>query len=271
MNHLLRDLAPVSAAAWEEVESEAERRLRTYLGARRLVDFRGPHGWERSAIDLGRAEAVEGPAQADLRVQRRQVLPLMELRATFTLERRQLDDVDRGRPDPDLGPLEEAARVIARAETAAVFHGYPAGGIHGITARSAHRPVSLGSEPARYSEAVASAVQMLMGAGVGGPFGLALSSDLWAKVVETVEDGYPLMEHLRRTLEGGSIVWAPGVDGAVVVSQRGGDFLFDSGQDLSLGYLTHDAETLTLYLEESFTFRVLEGDAAIALETAGTD
>jgi uncharacterized linocin/CFP29 family protein len=268
MNHLLRDLAPVSAAAWEEIETEARSRLRTYLGVRRLVDFQGPHGWERSAIDLGRAEAVEAPAHPQLRVQRRQVLPLVELRAVFTLERRQLEDVDRGRPDPELGPLDDAARAIAEAETAAVFHGYPAGGIDGIAARSAHRPLSLGPEPSRYSEAVASAVQMLMGTGVGGPFGLALSSDLWAKVVETIEGGYPLIEHLRRTLEGGSIVLAPGLEGAVLVSQRGGDFLFDSGQDLSIGYLTHDSDTLTLYLEESFTFRVLEGDAAIVFNAA---
>jgi uncharacterized linocin/CFP29 family protein len=265
MNHLLRELAPVSSAAWEEIETEAKSRLRTYLGARSLVDFRGPHGWGRSAIDLGRVEEVEDPSHPEVRAQRRQVLPLVELRAPFTLDRGQLGDIDRGRPDPDLGPLDDAARVIARAETAAVFHGYPAGGIDGIAPRSSHRPVPLGPEPSRYSDAVAGAVQTLMGAGVGGPFGLALSSDLWAKVAETIEGGYPLVEHLRRTLEGGPMVWAPGLEGAVVVSQRGGDFLFDSGQDLSIGYLTHDAETLTLYLEESFTFRVLEEDAAVAL------
>ena len=48
-------------------------------------------------------------------------------------------------------------------------------------------------------------------------------------------------------------MWAPGVRGAVVVSLRGGDFLFESGQDLSIGYDHHDADLVHLYLEESFT------------------
>jgi uncharacterized linocin/CFP29 family protein len=60
-------------------------------------------------------------------------------------------------------------------------------------------------------------------------------------------------------------VWAPGVDGAVVLSLRGGDFVLDSGQDLSIGYLAHDAEQVQLYLEESISFRVVEPDAAVAL------
>jgi uncharacterized linocin/CFP29 family protein len=63
-------------------------------------------------------------------------------------------------------------------------------------------------------------------------------------------------------------VWAPGVEGAVVVSLRGGDFVLDVGQDLSIGYLEHTAESVRLYLEESFTFRVLEGDACVCLNPA---
>jgi uncharacterized linocin/CFP29 family protein len=60
-------------------------------------------------------------------------------------------------------------------------------------------------------------------------------------------------------------VWTPGVTGAIVVSQRGGDFIFDSGQDLSIGYERHDAETVTLYLQESFSFHVATPEAAVAL------
>jgi uncharacterized linocin/CFP29 family protein len=60
-------------------------------------------------------------------------------------------------------------------------------------------------------------------------------------------------------------VWAPGVNGAVVLSVRGGDFLFESGQDLSVGYDSHDADAVRLYLEESFSFRVATAEAAVAL------
>jgi uncharacterized linocin/CFP29 family protein len=72
-----------------------------------------------------------------------------------------------------------------------------------------------------------------------------------------------LLEHLREIL-GGALVWAPGVRGAVLVSVRGGDFLFESGEDLSIGYESHDADAVHLYLEESFSFRVATPEAAVA-------
>ena len=54
--------------------------------------------------------------------------------------------------------------------------------------------------------------------------------------------------------------------GAVVLSLRGGDFLFESGQDLSIGYEDHDASVVRLYLEESFGFHVATPEAAVALQ-----
>ena len=61
------------------------------------------------------------------------------------------------------------------------------------------------------------------------------------------------------------MLWAPAVDGALVVSLRGDDFELMVGQDLSIGYQTHDAATVTLYLEESLTFRAAGPEAAVAL------
>ena len=63
-------------------------------------------------------------------------------------------------------------------------------------------------------------------------------------------------------------MWTPGIDDAVVLSLRGGDFTFDSGQDLSIGYLSHDEATVRMYLEESFSFHVIEPDAAVVLRPA---
>jgi uncharacterized linocin/CFP29 family protein len=112
---------------------------------------------------------------------------------------------------------------------------------------------------------VARAVEQLLCAGVSGPYALALGGEQYTRVVQTAEHGgYPLWEHLRKILDG-PIVWAPGVKGAVVLSLRGEDFLFESGQDLSLGYAGHDGENVRLYLEESFSFRVATPEAAVVL------
>jgi uncharacterized linocin/CFP29 family protein len=109
------------------------------------------------------------------------------------------------------------------------------------------------------------AVDTLRGAGIDGPYGLALGPEAHTRVLETSQHGgYPLLEHLREVL-GGPLVWAPGVQGAVVVSVGGGHFLFESGQDLSIGYQSHDADAVQLYLEESFSFRIATPEAAVAL------
>jgi uncharacterized linocin/CFP29 family protein len=45
MDHLLRELAPIPATAWTEIDGEARERLAPLLTARKLVDWLGPGGW----------------------------------------------------------------------------------------------------------------------------------------------------------------------------------------------------------------------------------
>ena len=130
MNHLYRDLAPISGDGWEMIDQEATSRLPTYLAARKLVDFAGPHGWSHSATNLGRISSVAGPSEGVTAAQR-SVLPLMELRTQFNISRVQLDDVERGAADPDLPELDEAVRQIALGENMTVFHGHQAAGLRG--------------------------------------------------------------------------------------------------------------------------------------------
>jgi uncharacterized linocin/CFP29 family protein len=267
MNHLLRDIAPISEVGWAAIEAEAKPRLSTYLAARKLVDFNGPHGWTHSVTELGRVEAIAGPA-AEVTARQRRVLPLVELRATFEVARAELDDADRGAQDLEFSGLEAAAIRIALAENASVFHGYTAAGIAGIAETSSHSPIALDGAFGQYPTIVARAVNVLREAGISGPYGLAIGPDGYTGIIETTEHGgYPLLDHLRQIL-GGPVVWAPGVQGAVVLSMRGGDFILDCGQDVSIGYVSHTAEAVQLYFEESISFRVVEPDAAIALPGA---
>jgi uncharacterized linocin/CFP29 family protein len=267
MNHLLRSYAPISDAGWKELDKEVQQRLVPGLAARRLVDFSGPAGWEHSSVDIGRVTTIAAPA-AGLRAAQRRVLPLAELRADFTVSRAELRDLDRGAVDLAFSSVDAAAKRIAEAENVAVFHGWPGAGIVGISAASQNEPIAPGKKFAfaDYPRHVAKAVEMLLSAGVSGPYGLALGPDSYTGVVETTEHGGLIVfDHLREVL-GGPIVWAPGVVGAVVLSLRGGDFLFESGQDLSVGYDHHDADNVYLYVEETFTFRVATPEAAVLLK-----
>jgi uncharacterized linocin/CFP29 family protein len=265
MNHLLRGHAPISEAGWKLLDDEARDRVAPALAARQLVDFSGPHGWQYSATNLGRIRPLPGaPCDGVSGVQRR-VLPLVEVRADFEVSRAELRDADRGADDADLAALDTAAHQIAVAENVAVFHGW-GDVIAGMAQATPHERVALGEEPEKYPNRVVAAVERLLSSGIGGPYGLALGRDQYRRVVETAESGgYPLLEHLRKIVDG-PILWAPGVEGAVVVSLRGGDFIFECGQDLSIGYDSHDDNVVRLYLEESLSFHVATPEAAVALK-----
>ena len=100
--------------------------------------------------------------------------------------------------------------------------------------------------------------------GVDGPFAVALSERCYTSLTESTQAGYPVLEHVQRLIDG-PLVWAPGLDGAVVLSMRGDDFQLTVGQDFSIGYLDHDAERVRLYIEESFTFWLESPQAAVPL------
>jgi uncharacterized linocin/CFP29 family protein len=265
MSHLLREHAPISETGWRLLDDEARARLTPALAARKLVDFAGPHGWEHSATNLGRTQRLADPPVEGVWGVQRRVLGLTELRVPFSISVDELRDIDRGARDLDLGSLDEAVRRLATAENSVVFDGWKRAGIVGIVQSAKHDPIVLGEHCERYPRHVAKAVELLLGAGVDGPYGLALGPEAYTRVLETSEHGgYLLLDHLRKIL-GGPLVWAPGIQGGAVVSMRGGDFLFDSGEDISIGYEHHDAQTVALYLSESFSFRVVTPEAAVAL------
>lgn len=264
-NHLLREHAPITETGWKLLDSEAKERLVGALGARRFVDFSGPHGWSYAATNLGRTTRLNEAPVDGIESRQRRVLPLVEVRADFAVSREELRDNERGAPDADLADLAEAALRIATMENKCVVHGWSEASMVGIVDASPYDAVPRVADFRDYPERVAQAVETLLKGGVSGPYGLAVGPDDYTAIMESTEHGgYPLFDHLREVL-GGPIVWSPGVAGGVVMSLRGGDFLFESGQDLSVGYSHHDRDNVYLYLEESFSFYSATPEAAIAL------
>jgi uncharacterized linocin/CFP29 family protein len=264
MNHLLRELAPLPAPAWSMIEDEAKRALKLKLAARKLVDFVGPLGWDASAVSLGRTEAAQASAIAGVEARVRKVQPLLELRVPFQVSRDVIDAAARGAKDPDLDAVRDAASAAAIAEDRVVFHGLAAGAIVGIMDAAAGAALALSDDFTAYPGMVAEATNRLRNAGVGGPYAIALGPRCYTGLTKTTRDGFPVIEHVRRILDG-PVVWAPGIDGAVVLSQRGGDFELTVGDDFGIGYLEHSRSAVTLYLQESMTFRVLAPEAAVPL------
>jgi uncharacterized linocin/CFP29 family protein len=256
MDILKRSIAPITDEAWKEIDSQARRVLKPLLSARRLVDVEGPRGWDYAAVPLGRIEVGGKKETGIVDYGVHQVLPLVEARIYFDLEIWELDNIARGAQDVDFAPLEKAAHEIARFEEEAVYGGFESSGIVGLGGSSHHKPIALTNEPEKLLASVSQGITTLLGASVEGPYGLAMSPEIWRHFSGYVR-GYPLRNHLEKLL-GGPLVLGQFIDGAYLLSLRGGDMQLVIGQDLSIGYLSHDSRTVHLYFTESFTFRVLD-------------
>ena len=271
MNRLLRHLAPISEAAWADLEENTKRALKAMLAARHVIDFTGPLGDDVSSISLGRLKSIPAPPGRKIEARLRQVQPLVELRAQFDISRSELEAVDRGAKDSDFDASIDAARQIALVEDHLIFNGYAAAGVQGICDGAAGEPITLSEDYNAYPAAVGEALGRLKDGGVDGPYALVLGDRCYIGLTRETTGGYPVLQHVQRVLGGGPIVRAPAVDGAVVLSLRGGDFELIVGHDLSIGYLDHDATKVRLYLEESLTFRLLSSEAAVSLVYSAAD
>ena len=266
MNNLHRELAPISDAAWAGIEAEARRTFEQNVAGRRVVDVTGPDGPALASVGTGHLVEVEAPGgdPAGITAWLRGAQPLVQLRVPFTVSRLDVDNVERGAQDSDWQPVKDAARQIAFAEDRAIFDGYPIAGITGVRPSTSNPVLTLPAEAREYPTAVAQAVSALRLAGVSGPYSLLLSAAAYTMVSETADHGYPIREHLARVVDG-EIVWAPAIDGAFLLSGRGGDYELRLGQDLSIGYLSHDSEFVQLYFQESLTFLAYTAEASVVL------
>jgi uncharacterized linocin/CFP29 family protein len=266
MNNLHRELAPISAEAWAEIEEEASRTLKRYLAGRRVVDVEGPSGTKLSAVGTGHQKKIAAPGEG-ITARQREVKALVELRAPFVLSRDAIDDVERGSQDSDWQPVKDAARVIAFAEDSAIFEGYDAAGIQGIAEGTSNPVMTLPADVRAYPDAIAQALNQLRLAGVNGPYCVVLGAEAYTALQESSDEGYPIIAHIKRLIDS-DIIWAPAIHGAFVLSTRGGDFDLHIGQDISIGYASHTDSTVSLYLQESFTFLMLTSEASVVLSPA---
>jgi uncharacterized linocin/CFP29 family protein len=263
MNNLHRELAPISDAAWAQIEEETTRTLKRYLAGRRAVDVPSAGGTALPGISTGHLRPISAPAEGIV-ARLREVKPLVELRAPFELSRQTIDDVERGSDDSDWQPAKEAAKKIAFAEDRAIFNGYHDAGIRGIREGTSNPIEALSADVRDYPDAVAHALSQLRLVGVNGPYAVLLGANEYMALAETRDHGYPVLEHVKRIVDGDPI-WAPAIEGAFVLTTRGGDFQLNLGQDVSIGYLSHTDSVVKLYLQETFVFRVLTSEASVVL------
>lgn len=261
MNILKKSLAPITEKAWEEIGNEAEKVFSNFLTGRKFADINGPNGLEFSAASTGRLYTPENQSKSGVNYGFRQVLPLIEVRKPFTLDIWELDNISRGAKDANLDNMLKAAEEIALFEEKVIYYGLDHGEPRGLIREANHKQVTAVQDSEKFLRAVASQIIELRKAFVKGPYSLVISAPVWEKLVKLTE-GYPFTRQLEDIL-GGKIVVNHNISESLLVSEQGGDYELVIGQDLSIGYDSHDTQKVKLYFTESFTFRVLSPEAII--------
>src|SRR3984957_7812784 len=216
MNNLYRELAPISDAAWVQIEEETSRTFKRYLAGRRVVDVHGPAGSALSAVGTGHLRTIAASGEGVISRQR-EAKALVELRVAFDLERQMIDDVERGANDSDWQPAKDAARKFAFAEDSAVFDDNAETGIVGVRQGTSNPKMPLPADVREYPDAIAHALSLLRLVGVHGPYAVLLGAEAYTALAETSDHGYPVLEHVKRLVDD-KIIWAPAIEGAFVLT-----------------------------------------------------
>ena len=266
MDILKRELAPIPAEAWTEIDEQSVRSLTAILSARKVIDVTGPMGTDFPGVPEGRLEFPKKQPKDGVTFGIHKVHHLVEMRIPFELSIVELDNVVRGAKDVDLSNLEDAAREIALFEEQVIYHGLPEANIRGLALCNEGECLTMGSKPEQLLEAIAEGITEFTGRSVEGPYAFVVGPKLW-RLMSAHLQGYPVKMQAENIL-GGQVVLSPYLTGkfeneAFMLSQRGGDLEIILGQDMAVGYESHNAEAVKLYYTESFTSRIHEPAAVI--------
>lgn len=265
MDLLKRELAPLAQEAWQEIDQRAVDVLKTHLSARKVVRVQGPQGWNYTSIPEGRLTILDGDKNG-VKAGQYQVKPLVETRISFTLSRWEMDNIIRGARDVKLDALEEAMEKMALFEEDAIYNGYEPGGIKGILGSAEQESRVFGETGSEIMDALSKAVLLMKEAYQEAPFTLVVGEEGW-KRVNTEVQGYPLIKRIKDII-GGEVVFSSVVEGALLVPYDHEDLELVIGGDFSIGYESHDAEKVNLFVAESFTFRVLDPAIVVPFKLA---
>ncbi len=264
MNILKKSIAPVTDKAWSEITRRTKQILSTYLTARKFVDVDGPNGLELGGVSTGRLVTTGHQSHEGVNYGIREYIPIIEIRKPFELDLWELDNIERGAKDVDLGPLEEAVKQIASFEEKVIYEGFEPVKIKGLANAALNEPITTPEDANAFLKAVGNQMIHLEQRGVEGPYALVLSAAKWLEMIK-LSEGYPVQKQLQEML-GGKVILNHSNNNSFLVSQRGGDYELVLGQDITLGYDSHDTKKVKLYLTSSFTFRVISPEAIVVFK-----
>lgn len=251
-----KNSAPISEKAWQEIYDNAKKSLTNFLSARKSLLVKGPYGKDYGVVNEGRLEEIKeknGVSFANYKVK-----ALTEFRIDFTLDKWELDNIDRGAEDPNLDALEEACEKIALFEDSVIYNGLKEAGIKGIIEMASEKTKTLGKDADEISKNISLGVNHLERKYAHKPFDLIVCPETLAKIRSSIS-----VKNLYEVIEdtiGGSIILSNAIKGAILIPRNDEDLQLIIGEDLKIGYQNSDGRNINLYITESFTSRILDED-----------
>lgn len=258
MQYLKKEQAPLTEAAWEEIEDQARKTLNAWLTARRFLTVEPPHGWDYPGFPMGRLTEIQEEKDG-LCYAPRVFRPVVEIRKSFILDRWEMDNISRGCEDPDLAPLEKAAESVGRFEDQAIYKGLSPVGHPGLI-ESAGTTVKITKNP-DWADLVTSGITTMRKSAIAGPYALILCEPMWNQLATEIK-GYPLKKYLENLLEG-PVIMSPNLEGGLLVQHHSEDLRLITGQDISIGYQSHDEKKVELFFTETFALKIVEPAAIL--------
>jgi uncharacterized linocin/CFP29 family protein len=264
MEILNRVKAPFGSSVWTEIETVLGDFLSKRLNIRSIVDFNDTITYDDDAIATKNLTEISNTK--GLSISTREPVKIMEIKKTFSISKDVIEDIKRGVVDYNDKEFIDAANEFATIENNLMLQGLDEANMKGIMSYK-----EIESVDAQSTKDILAAVAKSLGTFnkkfVEGPYKLVISSSTLAKLYTEFFDGISVKAKLDEILGAGNIVVNEdiGDSNAVLISQRGGDFEFFSGLDISIGFEKETDKNVTLFLIQTCTFRIIGPEAAISI------
>jgi len=267
MKFLNREEAPLSQEMWAMIDENMMGLLAKRLKIRSVVDFDEGYDFTTDAVATGKMRAV--PEAGGVKLGVREPILMTEIRYDFSIPKSTLDAMKRDVDDFDDTTLREAANAFGAAENGMILEGIASVASPGLLGSLTQQTLKA-SGAKELMVAAARTLGMFNSEFVDGPFKILVSSATFAQLAIEAEAGETMKQKLENIFGAGTLVVteAVGDDKALVISQRGGDFVFYSGLDVHVGFDSESSEALNFFLLESAAFRVINPEAAVRIDLA---
>lgn len=276
--NLLREDAPLTPDEWISIDETVVRVARNRLVGRRFIQVFGPLGAGLQSVhqdtyagaDSGAVSMMGEEDTHPVHTELREFKSLPLIYKDFWIYWRDVETARRFSMPLDVSAAAGAANFVAQAEDDLILNGSDKLGFEGLIGAKWRNTVPLldWDQPGQAFQNVVNATKKLIDSGYYGPFAMAVSPSMFAKMQRVFDNTGVLEINQVRELVTAGVYQTPVLtdDGAVVVSTGPENFDIAVAQDLITSYLGPDKMNHPFRVLESLVLRIKRPESICTLE-----